>query len=165
MLNFRKATGNTTTRRFKKSPWEYERQEERFGKLLECLTKQNDSENLNIFSQESVINSVGEFIYKPEEEATLEAYFRRYESIFQKDCEKWPDEKKVKLLLDKIWVAEHEKYVNPFLPRQPGEVTFRETFQILRKILGNEVHCLILVGNISTLRKGLLRLHNFRQYS
>ena len=55
--------------------------------------KKNDPGNLNIFSKESVINSVGEFIYKPEE-VTFEAYFRRYESIFEKDCEKWPDEKK-----------------------------------------------------------------------
>ena len=73
------------TRGFKKS---IERQEERFGKLLKCLSKPNDLGNLNIFSQESVINSVGKFIYKPEEEVTFEAYFRRYESIFEKDCEK-----------------------------------------------------------------------------
>ena len=111
-----------------------ERQEERFMKLLECLTKQNDSGNLNIFSQELVINSVDEFIYKPE--VTFKAYFRRYESIFEKDCEKWPDEKKVKLLLDKFEAAEHEKYVNFILLRQPGEVTFRETIQILMKIFG-----------------------------
>ena len=42
------------------------RHEERFAKLLECFSKQNDSGNLNIFSQESAIISVGEFIYKPE---------------------------------------------------------------------------------------------------
>ena len=46
--------------------------QERFRKLLDCLTKENDPENLNIFSQKSVINSVGEFIYKPEE-VTFEA--------------------------------------------------------------------------------------------
>ena len=65
-----------------------ERQEERFGKPLECGTKENDPGNLNIFSQESVINSVGEFIYKREGEVTFQAYFRRYESIFEKDYEK-----------------------------------------------------------------------------
>ena len=69
-----------------------ERQEERFGKLLECLTKENDQGNLNIFSQELVINSVGKFIYK--KEVTFKVYFRRYESIFEKGCEKLPDEKK-----------------------------------------------------------------------
>ena len=84
-----------------------EQQEERFGKLLKCLTKENGTGNLNIFSQESVINSVGEFIYKPE--LTFEEYFRRYESIFEKDCEKWPNEKKVRLLQGKFGAVEHEK--------------------------------------------------------
>ena len=43
-------------------------------------------------------------------------------------------QEKIKLLLGKFGVAEHEKYVNFILPRQPGEVTFRETIQILTKI-------------------------------
>ena len=66
--------------------------------------KKKDPGNLNIFLQESVINSVDEFIYKPEEEVTFEAYFRRYESIFEKDCKRWPGEKKKKtrLLLGKF---------------------------------------------------------------
>ena len=46
---------------FKRLCESIERQEETFGKLLECLTKENDPGNLNIFSQVSVINSVGEF--------------------------------------------------------------------------------------------------------
>ena len=115
-----------------------EQQEERFGKLHKCLTKENDPGNFNIFSQESIINSVGEFIYKKEEELTFKAYFRRYKSIFEKDCEKWPDKKKVILLLGKFGVAEHEKCVNFILPRQPGEVTFWETIQILTKIFGEQ---------------------------
>ena len=45
---------------------------------------------------------------KPEE-VTFEAYFRRYESNFEKDRKKWPDEKKVRLLRGKFGAAEHEK--------------------------------------------------------
>ena len=71
------------------------------------------------------MNSVDKFIYKPEE-VTFETYFRRYESISEKDCEEWPDEKKFLL----------GKYINFILLRQPGEVTFRETIQILMKIFG-----------------------------
>ena len=48
------------------------------------------------------------------------------------------NEKKVKLLLGKLWALEHEKYVNFILPRQPGEVTFQETIQILTKIFGEQ---------------------------
>ena len=91
-------------------------------KLLEYLKKENDTGKLNIFSQKLVINSVGEFIYKLE--VTFKAYFRWYKSIFEKDCEKWSNEKKVRLLLGKFGAAEHEKYVNFILLRQPGEVTF-----------------------------------------
>ena len=56
--------------------------------------KKNDPGNLNIFSQESVINSVDEFIYKPEKEVTFEAYFRRNESIFEKNVKNGPTRKK-----------------------------------------------------------------------
>ena len=110
-----------------------ERQEENFVKLLECFSKQNDTGNLNILSLESVISSVREFIYKPEK-VTFEAYFRRYESILGKDCEEQPHEKKMRILLGKFKTEKHKKYVNFILPRQPGEVTFRETIQILTKI-------------------------------
>ena len=67
---------------------------------------------------------------------TFEAYFRRYESIFEKDCERWLDEKKLRHLQGKFEAAEQEKYVNFFLPKQHGEVTFRETIEILTKIFG-----------------------------
>ena len=48
---------------------------------------------------------------------TTKAYFRRYKSIFEKDCEIWLDDTKGRLLLGKFRVAEHEKYVNFILPR------------------------------------------------
>ena len=69
---------------------------------------------------------------------TFEEYFRRYESIFEKVCEEWPDEKKVRLLLNKFGAAKHEKYVNFILPSQPGEDTFRETIQLLTEIFGEQ---------------------------
>ena len=94
MLEFLKQQEIQLQEDFKRLHENIERQEEKFVNLLECLTKQNDSVNLNIFSQVSVIISIGEFIYKPEKEVTFVAYFRRYESIFKKDCKKWPDEKK-----------------------------------------------------------------------
>ena len=60
------------------------------------------------------------------------------QGIFEKDCEKWLDEKKVRLLLGKFGAAVYDKYVNFILLSPPGEVTFRETTQILRKIFGEQ---------------------------
>ena len=60
---------------------------ERFSELLETLSRrENDPGSSNTFFQNSVINSIGEFVYKPDEEVTFGPYFRRYEEIFQKDC-------------------------------------------------------------------------------
>ena len=70
-------------------------QEKKFLKLLETFSKrENDPGSANIFSRDSVINSLGEFLYNPDEEVTFEVYFRRYEEIFQKDCATWSDGKK-----------------------------------------------------------------------
>ena len=66
---------------------------------------------------------------------------------------------KIRLLLSKFGAAEHEKFVHFVLPRQPGEVMFRETIQILTKIFGEQS------SQFNTYEKGLRRLHNFRQYS
>ena len=46
--------------------------------------------------------------------------------------------KKVQLLLVKFGTVEHKKYANYILPRDPGEISFQETRQILTKIFGEQ---------------------------
>ena len=74
---------------------------------------------LIFFSQDSIINLIGEFVNKLE--VTFRAYFWRYEEIFQKDCNMvgW---KKVRLILGKFDAVEHEKYANFILPSHPVEI-------------------------------------------
>ena len=56
---------------------ELEQQEKRFLELLKTFPKrENDPDSSNIFSQDSVINSIGEFLYKTDEEISFGAYFR-----------------------------------------------------------------------------------------
>ena len=51
----------------KKLQKEFEEQEDRFTKLLETFSeKENDPGSSNIFSQDSIINSIGEFVCKPD---------------------------------------------------------------------------------------------------
>ena len=60
-------------------------QEKKNSILLETFSRrENHPGNSNIFSQDSVINSIGEFLYKPDEQVTFREYIRRYEEIFQK---------------------------------------------------------------------------------
>ena len=58
----------------------------RFSKLLETFSKRENNQGSSIFSKDSVINSIGKFVYKLDEEVTFRAYFQNYEEIFQKDC-------------------------------------------------------------------------------
>ena len=74
------------------------------------------------------MNSIRDFKYSPEEKVTFAAYFCYYEEIFKKDCAAWSDEKKIRLLLEKFCQNEHEKNTNYILPRNPGEISFVETF-------------------------------------
>ena len=76
---------------------------------------------------------------------TFEAYFRRYESIFEKDCEKWSDEKKVRHLLGKFGAAEHEKYVDFILPSTVNR--YCERFQ-LNEITPDMFKCLIFIQRL-----------------
>ena len=84
------------------------KQNERLGKMFELLVLKKDQGNANSFSQDSVINSIGEFKYSSEEDVTFAEYFRHYEEIFQKDCATWTDEKKItsvawKIRSKRIW--------------------------------------------------------------
>lgn len=49
---------------------------------------------LDFFSAEGTANSLAEFKYDPERGDTFPAYYRRFETIFTKRCEKWSDEDK-----------------------------------------------------------------------
>ena len=114
---------------------ELEQQEETLSKFQETFSKREiDPGSSDIFSQDSIINSIGEFIYKPDKEVTFGAYFQRYKEIFQKDCVTWSDGKIVQLLVCKFGAVEHEKYGNFILLRHLGEIPFQETIQILTKI-------------------------------
>ena len=64
-----------------------------FEKMFKLFVLKKEQGNANSFSQDSVINSIGEFIYSPEEDVSFVAHFRRYEEVFQKDCATWSDEK------------------------------------------------------------------------
>ena len=138
--------------------------EERFEKLLKCLTDENVPGNLDIFLQES-INKCSRRIYLQKK------WYSRHISevtnqIFKKTVKNVPMRKKVRLFLGKLGASKHEKYENIFLPRQPGQVTFWETIQIEIKIFEEQIslfdtrwQCLNLT------KKGLWRLHNFLQDS
>ena len=57
------------------------------------MAKKKNSEKDTIFSQSTIYNSIETFEYVPENDKTFETFYRRYEDIFNVDCEQWPSEK------------------------------------------------------------------------
>ena len=77
--------------------------------LLEKCSREIDQGNFNSFSRNFVINSIVEFRYRPEEEVTFAAYFRRYEEFFfKKNVSNGQTREKVRLLLNKFGAIEYE---------------------------------------------------------
>lgn len=88
---------------------------------------------------ESLANSISEFSFNAESGVTFEAWFSRYQDLFELDCNKLEDGEKVRLLLRKLNTVEHERYVNYILPKKPREITFEETVKSLKKLFGRQV--------------------------
>lgn len=79
--------------------------------------------------------AVNEFVYAPEEDVTFEAWFSRYEDLFKVDGAVLKDDCLVRLLVRKLGPAEHIKFCNFILPKSPRDIDFKETVEILKKIL------------------------------
>ncbi|XP_061506862.1 uncharacterized protein K02A2.6-like [Anopheles gambiae] len=122
-------------------------QQEAFMKQQESfLTRMMSSMNVREpngpeFLVESLAKQVTEFRYDPEENVTFAAWYRRFEGLFEKDAAKLPDDTKVRLLLRKLGVAEHERYNSYILPQKASDFCFEETVVKLRALFGSKESC------------------------
>ena len=107
-----------TLQKQKEQQLEQQKQQHKLlGWLLDEISKERTSDS---FSAPAVANSVNEFIYNLDDGMTFLVYYTRYEGIFKRDGSHWNDSKKFRLVLRKLFLAEHEKYVNFILP--PNQV-------------------------------------------
>ncbi|RTG86926.1 uncharacterized protein DC041_0012288 [Schistosoma bovis] len=67
---------------------------------------------------DSIENSIDQFRFGPECGITFEAWFKRHEDLFINDCKEWDEGSKLRLLLRKLRVSEHEKFCNLILPKK-----------------------------------------------
>ena len=65
----------------------------------ELLVKKTQRKKSLIHSHQTLSRiPLANLFYNPDEWISFQSYYRRYESIFKKDCSHWNDEKKVRLL-------------------------------------------------------------------
>jgi hypothetical protein len=77
-----------------------------------------------------------EFFYDPESNLTFKLWFSKYRDLFDEDAKELDDAKKVRLLLRKLGAREHQQYVAHILPKEPKEIVFKDTVEILERRFG-----------------------------
>ena len=103
------------------------------SKLATVMSPETAPAN-NTQSIDGVANSITEFAYDPAAHVTFETWFKRYADMFKSDLAAQDDSWKVRLLLRKLGPAEHERYANYILPKEPRDVLFQETVETLTHI-------------------------------
>nr|VZI32415.1 unnamed protein product [Spirometra erinaceieuropaei] len=114
-------------------------------KLMEALTVKLSNSSMGQSSAaggsqsvDHIAGSITEFLYDPQAHITLDSWYKRYEDLFSVDLAAQDDAWKVRLLLRKLGPAEHERYANFILPKNPREVAFKDTVQTLSQIFGEQ---------------------------
>ncbi|XP_055604664.1 uncharacterized protein K02A2.6-like [Uranotaenia lowii] len=86
---------------------------------------------------DSLANNIKEFRYDLDGQITFAAWYRRYEDLFEKDASRLEPPAKVRLLMRKLGIAEHDRYVSFILPKTPKDFTFVETVGKLTTLFGS----------------------------
>ncbi|BHF79672.1 hypothetical protein SprV_0702279400 [Sparganum proliferum] len=114
-------------------------------KLMEALTVKLSNSSMGQSSAaggsqsvDHIAGSITEFLYDPQAHITFDSWYKRYEDMFSVDLAAQDDAWKVRLLLRKLGPAEHERYANFILPKNPREVTFKDTVKTLSQIFGDQ---------------------------
>lgn len=85
---------------------------------------------------DSLASNIKEFRYEAESNATFAAWYSRYDDLFEKDAARLDDEAKVRLLMRKLGLSEHKRYVSYILPKFPKEFSFAQTVAKLKSLFG-----------------------------
>lgn len=85
-----------------------------------------------------VAKNIREFDYDPEEGQIFGTWYERHEDVFRIEAEQLDDAAKVRLMLRKVSTTVFNKYKDYILPKQPRDVTFQQTVEILKKLFGRK---------------------------
>jgi len=88
---------------------------------------------------ESLASGITEFVYDPDNGLIFDAWFVRYEGLFNVDAKDLDDAAKVRLLLRKLNTTCHKLYIDYILPREPKDFTWEDTVKKLKQMFGKKI--------------------------
>ena len=78
------------------------------------------------------------FEYEPESGVTFEAWYARYEHIFETELDECDDSVKVNVLLRHLSNRVHAQYSNFITPAKPHEESFEDTLKVMKQLFGEK---------------------------
>lgn len=98
---------------------------------------------------DSLASNIKEFRFEADAGVTFDAWFARYDDLFEQDAARLDDAAKVRLLLRKLGIPEHDRYISSILPREPKHFGFADTvaklkalFSIKESVVSRRYKCL-----------------------
>lgn len=85
---------------------------------------------------DSLAGNIKDFRYDADSSVTFASWYSRYDDLFAQDAARLQDDAKVRLLLRKLGLSEHDRYVSFILPSAPKDFTFAETVSTLKSLFG-----------------------------
>ncbi|XP_038116710.1 uncharacterized protein K02A2.6-like [Culex quinquefasciatus] len=85
---------------------------------------------------DSLAGNIKDFRYDADNSVTFAAWYSRYDDLFAQDAARLQDDAKVRLLLRKLGLPEHERYVSFILPAVPKDFSFADTVDTLKSLFG-----------------------------
>lgn len=117
---------------------------EQMAKLLHNQqVVQEENGNITVGGESSsrqikdLADSMLQFDYEPEDNATFETWFSRYESMFTDEAQDLSDKAKIRLLLMKFPNTGYQRYADSILPKKPHEFSFDDTIKKLKLLFGH----------------------------
>lgn len=109
--------------------------------LNTAQTSTNSFNSSNNFSNtEFMIESLSKqmlmFEYNEEEKDTFDKWYRRYKDLFESSTHNLDDIAKIRLLMLKLSIPVHNRYLDVILPKVPTNLSFEETIKQLENLFG-----------------------------
>ncbi|XP_011860071.1 PREDICTED: uncharacterized protein K02A2.6-like [Vollenhovia emeryi] len=84
----------------------------------------------------NLADSIEPFAYDPNDNATFESWYKRYETIFTTEIEGWTEPEKIRLLMRKFTRSDYQRFADSVLPRVPTDLTLQEAAKLLKSMFG-----------------------------
>ncbi|XP_040169841.1 uncharacterized protein K02A2.6-like [Anopheles arabiensis] len=110
-----------------------DQQQQLLNSVLSAMKTKNDDGSEKAI--DAIAGQIKEFHHT--EDTNFEAWYSRYEGLFLDDAKRLDDGAKLRLLLRKIGVTEHERYISSIMPKQPKDFDFKNTVEKLKKLFGD----------------------------